>query len=107
MVLDVYAVEVANGGDACVADLGHEDNDHDHDDHAETPTSTATVPHPPAESTGCVLHEDHYHCAGPASPEAAAPSATETAAQSCHTHADGSEFQSPDRGRVELTDGCS
>lgn len=31
-----------------------------------TPTESDSVPPPPAESTGCVLHIDHYHCEGPA-----------------------------------------
>lgn len=31
-----------------------------------TPTGTSDVPAPPAESTGCELHGDHYHCEGPA-----------------------------------------
>lgn len=31
-----------------------------------TPTATSDVPGPPAESTGCVAHGDHYHCEGPA-----------------------------------------
>ncbi|WVO16830.1 hypothetical protein L204_104516 [Cryptococcus depauperatus] len=29
-------------------------------------SATSSVPPPPAESTGCKLHEDHYHCEGPA-----------------------------------------
>lgn len=33
---------------------------------ATTPTETSGVPAPPAESTGCVAHGDHYHCEGPA-----------------------------------------
>lgn len=42
---------------------------------SETPTSTTPtetsatssgIPGPPVESTGCVLHDDHYHCEGPA-----------------------------------------
>lgn len=38
----------------------------------EVPTSTTptqssdSIPGPPAESTGCVAHGDHYHCEGPA-----------------------------------------
>ena len=34
-------------------------------DSTEDQTS-GSVPAPPAESTGCVLHNDHYHCEGPA-----------------------------------------
>jgi hypothetical protein len=32
----------------------------------ETSGSSSGVPAPPAESAGCVLHIDHYHCEGPA-----------------------------------------
>lgn len=31
-----------------------------------TPNETSGIPAPPAESTGCVAHGDHYHCEGPA-----------------------------------------
>lgn len=73
-----------------------------------TPVVPTNAPAPPAESTGCVLHDDHYHCEGPAtgaasaaatsaasatSAAAAAPAANtaSTAAAACHTHADGVE----------------
>lgn len=36
---------------------------------AQTPTSSS-IPPPPANSVGCVLHGDHYHCDGPASTSA-------------------------------------
>jgi zinc transporter 1/2/3 len=32
----------------------------------ETSVASSGVPPPPAESTGCELHGDHYHCEGPA-----------------------------------------
>ena len=38
---------------------GDHDHDHDHD-------HSGSIPPPPAESTGCELHDDHYHCEGPA-----------------------------------------
>lgn len=54
------------------------DDDHDHDDHddhdhdhvsgvAAGASGSVSIPPPPAESTGCVVHGDHYHCEGPAS----------------------------------------
>ncbi|WVQ83154.1 hypothetical protein IAT38_005292 [Cryptococcus sp. DSM 104549] len=39
-------------------------------------SGTSTIPEPPAESTGCVLHVDHYHCEGPASGATATASST-------------------------------
>lgn len=42
----------------------HEGHDHNDDDHAAE--FTGSIPPPPAESTGCELHDDHYHCEGPA-----------------------------------------
>jgi len=61
------------------SDESAEDHDHDHDDHddhddhaaASAAVSGGTIPPPPAESTGCVLHGDHYDCAGPATSGAA------------------------------------
>jgi hypothetical protein len=41
-----------------------------------TATSSASLPPPPAESTGCVLHIDHYHCEGPATAAGSGGSAT-------------------------------
>lgn len=32
----------------------------------ETSESSSDIPAPPAESTGCVAHGDHFHCEGPA-----------------------------------------
>jgi len=32
----------------------------------ETSGTSSGIPGPPVESTGCVLHDDHYHCEGPA-----------------------------------------
>lgn len=106
-LIDVYALEVARGGDACIGEM--HDHAHDHAAHSDAsssaaaPASTtaapaqssaaANVPAPPAESTGCVLHDDHYHCEGPASATASAESAEATAAGDCHTHADGGEFE--------------
>ena len=106
---DVYALEVAGGGDACIGHIGH---DHSGDAHASSSAApaasssaassaaapavtsaaaatSADIPAPPAESTGCVLHDDHYHCEGPAAATsaAAAPAAEQTG--DCHTHADG------------------
>lgn len=47
----------------------HDDHDHDHDhDHS----MSGSTPAPPAESTGCELHVDHYHCEGPVTDTAAA-----------------------------------
>jgi hypothetical protein len=110
---DVYALEVAGGGDACIGEA----HDHSHDDHAHSdasssaaaaasttaaPTaqssSAANIPAPPAESTGCVLHVDHYHCEGPATASASAAAAEATG--DCHTHADGGECSIFDRGRI-------
>lgn len=73
-----------------------------------SPVVPANAPAPPAESTGCILHVDHYHCEGPAVSGAAAPAAStaapvtsataaaaqaastaSTAGKACHTHADG------------------
>ena len=109
--IDVYALEVAGGGDACIGHLGHSHSGESHS-HAASSTSAApaasstatsatsatsaaaNIPAPPAESTGCVLHDDHYHCEGPASATAVAAAATSAAAAAeqtgdCHTHADG------------------
>lgn len=107
--LDVYAIEVAGGGEACIGheEHAHSDDSHSHS-HAESSTSAAAastatsaaaasatsadIPAPPAESTGCVLHDDHYHCEGPASATSAAAAAEQTG--DCHTHADGGELSS-------------
>jgi zinc transporter 1/2/3 len=103
---DVYATEVAQGGDACIGHIGHDHSDDAHS-HAASSTSAATaastpatfasasadVPAPPAESTGCVLHVDHYHCEGPASATSAAAAAQQTG--DCHTHADGGKHCVP------------
>lgn len=103
---DVYALEVAGGGDACIGQIEHSHADDSHS-HAASSTSAASaasstavpaasatsasadIPAPPAESTGCVLHVDHYHCEGPAAATSAAAAAQQTG--DCHTHADGGE----------------
>jgi hypothetical protein len=108
--LDVYALEVAGGGDACIGHIGHSHSDDAHS-HAASSTSAAPaasttaapaasatsavadIPAPPAESTGCVLHNDHYDCEGPASATSAAAAAEQTG--DCHTHADGGKPKIP------------
>ena len=106
--LDVYALEVAGGGDACIGHIGHSHSDDAHS-HAASSTSAAPaasttaasapatsaaadIPAPPAESTGCVLHNDHYDCEGPAAATSAAAAAEQTG--DCHTHADGGKLKS-------------
>jgi hypothetical protein len=106
---DVYALEVAGGGDACIGHIGHSHSDDAHS-HAASSTSVAPaasttvasasatsaavdIPAPPAESTGCVLHNDHYDCEGPASATSAAAAAEQTG--DCHTHADGGKPKIP------------
>ena len=39
-------------------------------------SGTFSLPPPPAESTGCVAHGDHYDCTGPASGHGASESGT-------------------------------
>jgi hypothetical protein len=108
--LDVYALEVAGGGDACIGHIGHSHSDDAHT-HASSSTSASPagsttaapaasatsaasdIPAPPAESTGCVLHNDHYDCEGPASATSAAAAAEQTG--DCHTHADGGKPKIP------------
>jgi hypothetical protein len=100
--LDVYALEVAGGGDACIGHIGHSHSDDAHS-HAASSTAvapaasatsaSANIPAPPAESTGCVLHNDHYDCEGPASVTSAAAAAEQTG--DCHTHADGGKPKIP------------
>ena len=108
--LDVYALEVAGGGDTCIGHIGHS---HSGDAHSQVASSTsaapaasttavpaasatsaaANIPAPPAESTGCVFHVDHYDCEGPASATSAAAAAEQTG--DCHTHADGGKPKPP------------
>jgi hypothetical protein len=117
--LDVYALEVAGGGDACIGHIGHSHSDDAHSHAASStavapatssaaaapaasttaaPAASATsaaadIPAPPAESTGCVLHNDHYDCEGPAAATSAAAAAEQTG--DCHTHADGGKPKIP------------
>ncbi|ORX36143.1 putative peptidase family-domain-containing protein [Kockovaella imperatae] len=84
----VWAIEVAGGGSACVSDQSTHDDNSDHND--ATTSVTASVPPPPVESTGCVLHDDHYHCSSPATTAVGATSTTR-AAKECHTHSDGTQ----------------
>lgn len=52
----------------------------------ETATPTFT---PPTESVGCVAHEDHYDCEGPANGAATATSTAAAAAEGTEEHAEG------------------
>jgi hypothetical protein len=104
---DVYAQEIAKGGNGCIGDISTTSIKPAGLDAHGSPVIPSGAPAPPAESTGCILHVDHYHCAGPAvsgaaaTSTAAATSATAAAAQAastastagkaCHTHADGAE----------------
>jgi len=77
----------------------HEDHDHGQDD-------SGSIPPPPAESTGCELHNDHYHCEGPASGFAASavsasvppPPAESTG---CELHGDHYHCEGPVSATVE------
>lgn len=72
---DHYDCEgTATGHDASESHDDHDDHaseshaEHDHDHTSGTlAAATGSIPPPPAESTGCVLHNDHYDCEGPAS----------------------------------------
>ncbi|ODN74016.1 hypothetical protein L202_07498 [Cryptococcus amylolentus CBS 6039] len=62
--------------------------------------ASSAVPTPPAESTGCVLHGDHYHCEGPV--EGSTASSTVPAAPSestgCALHVDHYHCEGPAEG---------
>ena len=56
-------------------DHDHDHDDEDHDDHDDG-GEMVTLPPSPTESVGCVPHDDHWHCEGPAITEPVEPTTT-------------------------------
>ncbi|ODN93442.1 hypothetical protein L198_05307 [Cryptococcus wingfieldii CBS 7118] len=64
------------------------------------PAASSTVPTPPAESTGCVLHGDHYHCEGPVEDSTASSTVPGAPSEStgCVLHVDHYHCEGPAEG---------